>query len=251
MTSLTIPAEWLIPHKFPNQWIFQCSISLRNLVLTNRAGQFFRQLVTFLEQVHQLIDYHLELQYNPQRNNELDVWICFGKPHRASKPTLTPVCISCELTHELSMTTLLSEQEYTRAWLDATTRAMLILTPIRHVERLSELTDENGEMEAFWYDAIKLIDRECNQLEICYRAIVLNHGTYRNHSHLHLKIKVTDDTWNRIIAPRHREKIQKINQLLRKSSVIEDCFGPRYYKRLTKSKIPDEKLHSSNQDANA
>ncbi|CAF2318212.1 unnamed protein product [Rotaria sp. Silwood2] len=249
MTSLTIPSEWLIPQKVPNKWIFQCSIRLRDLVITNRARQFFRQLVDFLEQDSQLIDYHLELQHNSQRNNELDVWICFGDPIRASKPAMTPVCMSCELTHELSMASLLSEQQYTRVWLDGKARSMLILTPIRHVERLSELNDENGEMKAFWDDAIELIDRECNQLETCYRTMVLNHGTYRNHSHLHLKIKFTDDIWNRIIAPRHREEIQQINQLLQKLSVIEDCFGPRYFQRLTKSKIPDEKTHSSNQDA--
>ncbi|CAF0811169.1 unnamed protein product [Rotaria sp. Silwood1] len=248
MTSLTIPTEWFIPQKMPNKWIFQCSISLRDLVITNRAGRFFRQLVTFLEQDHQLIDYHLELQYNSQRNNELDIWICFGKSYCTSKPIITPVCISCEVTHELSMATLLSEQQYTRAWLDAKTRAMLILTPIRHVERLSELNDENGEMEAFWHDAIELIDRECNQVEICYRAIVLNHGTYRNHSHLHLKIKFTDDIWNRIIVLRHREKIQQLKQLLQNSSVIEECLGPKYVQRLTNLTIPHKNIHSLNQD---
>src|SRR4051812_40810498 len=94
-------------------------------------------------------------------------------------------------SHELSRTTLLSEQQYTYAWLDFRNRSKLIITPKRHVERLSELKDENREMEAFWYDTVEVIDRECDHIsELNYPVLSINHGTFRKHAHIHLKIDI-------------------------------------------------------------
>jgi diadenosine tetraphosphate (Ap4A) HIT family hydrolase len=167
--------------------------------------------------------------------------IYFGDPNCNSNPSPTPICMSCEPTHELSMASLLSEQQYTRAWLDGRARAKLILTPIRHVERLSELTDEDGEMEAFWQDAVELINRECGQLEKDYPTMILNHGKYRNHAHLHLKINFIENIWDRIIAPQHQEKLEEIKQLLQKSTVVDDCIGQRQFPKTTHRRIPRKK----------
>jgi diadenosine tetraphosphate (Ap4A) HIT family hydrolase len=228
MTSLAIPSQWLVPKQHPGKWIFQCSTDLPNLVKTHRAARYFRQLVVLLEDDSQIVDYHLELQHNFRRNNRLDVVIFFDNPIRTVNPSATSVCISCEPTHELSMTSLLSERQHTRAWLDARARPKLILTPIRHVERLSELIDENGEMEAFWQDAVELVAREAGDLERFYPNMVINHGTYRNHSHLHLKINFIKHLWNTIIAPQHQEALENIKKLLQNPTIVEDCLGENY-----------------------
>lgn len=225
MTSSSIPAEWLIPQKIPNQWLFECSVTLPDLVKTDRAASYFRQLVNFLECDNQIVDYHLKVRHNIERNNLLDILIYFGSPFRTTNPPVTSVCISCDLTHELSKASLISEQKYTRAWLDGNARSKLILTPIRHVERLSELNDENGEMEGFWNDIVELIQREIGELKEFYPTMVLNHGTYRHHPHLHLKIDFNDDIWDTMIAPRYQQKIQEINQVLEKPDTLNDCFG--------------------------
>jgi hypothetical protein len=232
MALLTIPVEWLVPEKFPGKWIFQCSTDLPDLVKNHRAASYFRQLVTFLENDSQIVNYHLELQHHFRRNNRLDVVILFDNPNRAVIPLPTPICISCEPTHELSMTSLLSEQQHTRAWLDVRARPKLIITPIRHVERLSELIDEDGETEAFWQDAVNLVEREAGHLEEFYPNMVINHGTYRNHIHLHLKINFIEHLWNTIIVPQHQEALENIKKLLQKSTIVEDCLGEKYLMKL-------------------
>jgi diadenosine tetraphosphate (Ap4A) HIT family hydrolase len=240
MTSLIIPRLWLTAEKSSNKWIFQCSTDLPDLVKTDRAASYFRQLINLLEIDNQILDYHLKLRHNFKRNYQLDVLIYFGDPNRTVNPSPTSVCISCEPTHELSRTSLLSEQKYTRAWLDARNRPKLILTPVRHVERLSELTDEDGEMQAFWYDAVELLNREDIQLEN-YPNMILNHGTYRNHPHLHLKFNFIDAIWNTMIAPRYQEKIKEMKQLLQQQTVVEDCFGKSYLEKKKYRQISDKK----------
>jgi diadenosine tetraphosphate (Ap4A) HIT family hydrolase len=241
MTSLIIPNNWLTPQKRRKEWIFQCSINLPDLVKTHRAASYFRRIVTLLEDDNQILDYHLKLRHNFNRNNQLDVLIYFNDPNRTENPSSASICISCEPTHELSMKSLLSEQQYTRAWLDARARSKLILTPIRHVERLSDLTDEDGEMEAFWRDAVDLVDRECNQLEQYYPNMILNHGTYRNHAHLHLKINFRDDIWNTRIAPQHQDQIKEIKQLIQETNVVKDCFGQNHIKNQAYRRVPRKK----------
>ncbi|UJR25315.1 hypothetical protein I4U23_006666 [Adineta vaga] len=225
MSSSDIPSLWLTPEKCPNQWIFRCLTSLDNLVETNLAAHYFRQLVTILEDDYHILNYHLEIGHNLTKNNQFDVCIFFNDPRRSNNPSTTRVCISCEPTHELCSASFLSEQRHTRAWLDARAREKLILTPIRHVERLSELIDENEEMEAFWRDAVELIHRECDQLNGFYPKLTLNHGTYRNHAHLHLKMTFNDQIWHDTIAPRHAEQLQQMKQILKNPNIMEDCFG--------------------------
>jgi diadenosine tetraphosphate (Ap4A) HIT family hydrolase len=249
MTSLTIPPRWLIPQKRSREWIFQCGVSLPDLVKTNRAARYFRQLVTLLEDDNQILNYHLKLRHNSKRYNQLDVLIYFGDPNRTSNPIITPICISCEPTNELSLASLLSAQQYTRAWLDGRARAKFILTPIRHIERLSDLTDEDGEMEAFWHDAVQLIDEEVDQLENYYPTMVLNHGTYRNHAHLHLKINFAQGFWNRTIAPRHQEKLNRIENLLQDSAFVTDCLGQHCFEKKPHQRKPTKNSDTSNQDA--
>ena len=73
---------------------------------------YFRDILRFLECDQKMVNYHLKLQHNYTRNNELDVLIYFNESRRKSNPKPTSVCISCEPTHELCTTTLLNEKQY-------------------------------------------------------------------------------------------------------------------------------------------
>lgn len=225
MTTLDIPHRWLHCRKSARGWNFQCSVDLPTLVRTHRATRYFRQLVHYIEDQNQIYDYHMALRPNFRQNNHLNIAIYFGSPNCPINPPPLPVCISCTPTHELSMTSLISEQRHTRAWLDARGRSKLIVTPIRHVERLTELTDEDGEMDAFWQDAVDLIDREVGHGIGPYPTLALNHGTYRNHAHLHLKITFEYPIWQSTIALQYKEKLRRIKQLLKDPAVIADCFS--------------------------
>jgi diadenosine tetraphosphate (Ap4A) HIT family hydrolase len=108
----------------------------------------------------------------------------------------------------------------------------LIITPKRHVERLSELKDENGEMEAFWHDTIEVIDRECDNInELNYPVLAINHGTFRKHAHMHLKIDITKDIWETKIVPGHKEKLEYLGQFLKQIELISACFTEKHLQK--------------------
>jgi diadenosine tetraphosphate (Ap4A) HIT family hydrolase len=106
----------------------------------------------------------------------------------------------------------------------------LILTPKRHVERLSELTDE--EIEAFWSDTVQVIDRECDHIdELNYPTLAINHGTFRKHAHMHLKIDIPKDIWETVIVPRHREKLENLTELLKQMALVSACFTEKHLQK--------------------
>ncbi|UJR23599.1 hypothetical protein I4U23_026588 [Adineta vaga] len=230
--TLVIPDEWIIPHKMPNGWKFQCSISLRNLVSMNQAAAFFRQLLKIVEQDYNLINFHLKIQHHRTKTNQFNVFVFYGDDQVEHEPEPVSICSSCDIGHELSRTTLLSEQKHTYAWLDFRNRSKLILTPKRHVERLSELNDDNDEMEAFWRDTVEVIDRECDQIsELNYPLLAINHGTFRKHAHMHLKIDLTKEIWETKIVPRHRDRIERLGQLLKQTELVKDCFTQQHLEK--------------------
>lgn len=220
--------EWLIPTRLENGWKFQCSTNLSDLVATNRATALFRQLVTVIEQDYHLINFHLKIQHNRKLPHHMQVDIFHSDNQLKQEIESGSICSSCDVKHQLSQATLLSEQKFTYAWLDFRNRSKLILTTKRHVERLSELNDESGEMEAFWRDVVELIDRECGNInELNYPVLSINHGTFRKHAHLHLKIDIRKDMWETIIVPRHKDKILYLQQLLTQTELISSCFSEK------------------------
>lgn len=238
MTS-SIPMDWLVPQKVSNGWKFQCSTNLRVLVASNHAAHFFRSLLTLIEQDYHLENFHMKIQHRGTLSNQMDVFIFFGEDQLTQPADSVTICSSCEVAHELSRTTLLSEQEHTYAWLDFRNRPKLIITPKRHIERLSQLQDENGEMNAFWSDIVQVIDRECEQMNPSnYPLLAINHGTFRNHGHLHLKIDIPKDYWNTTIAPRYKDKLEHLAQLLKQPASISACFTEKHlHKELQKGVI--------------
>ena len=245
MSSLSIPDPWLHPYKLPGSWTFYCSTNLAELIRSNRAGRYLRELLGRFETDEQVFDYHVRIRQNPQQDTQSIVTIEFGTAHHRVNPPPIAVCVSCEPTHELGVASLLSEQQFHRIWLDVKSRPRLIITPIRHVQRWSELTVENGEMDALWRDAVELIERECDPANEGYPDLVFNQGTYRNHEHLHLKIAVPRETWDRCVVPRHREQIQAIAQLLQETSVVAECFPKQQWRKRPKRADPVEESDTS------
>ena len=224
--------EWLVPQKVSSGLKFQCSTNLRDLVASNHAAHFFRSLLTLIEQDHHLENFHMEIQHSETVSNRMDVLIFFGDDQLQRSADPVAICSSCDVTHELSRTTLLSEQEHTYAWLDFRNRPKLIITPKRHIERLSQLQDENGEMNSFWSDIVQVIDRECDQMDLSnYPPLAINHGTFRNHGHLHLKIDIPKDYWNTMIAPRYKDKLEHLAQLLKQIASISACFTEKHLQK--------------------
>lgn len=61
---------------------------------------------------------------------------------------------------------------------------MIIVTPVRHVERLTELSAD--EARALWTDvATQLRPLLPTDTRRCIKSIAVNHGSRQNHPHLH------------------------------------------------------------------
>lgn len=223
MTSTSVPNRWLIPKEKPGIWIFQCGTNLPNLVKTHQAAVYFKKIVTLLEEDNRIVDYHLKFQHNHGRSYRLDVCVYFNGSKRAENPEALPICVSCDPENELSRASLLEEHQHHRTWLDGRARKKLIVTPIRHVERLLDLTDE--EMETYWANAVDLIQRETSVSLESYPNLILNHGTYRTYCHLHLKINFREDVWQETIAIHHQKQLQNLKKICQNAELVKECFG--------------------------
>jgi hypothetical protein len=109
-----------------------------------------------------------------------------------------------------SSDSLLSETAQTRVWIDAKARPMLVFTPVRHVERLSELHDcELHDLLQSIHTV--LTTRGLNVFKCC----IANHGSFRNHAHLHIKLRFppilfenATKKWSQV----ERQKLERIKE---------------------------------------
>lgn len=87
------------------------------------------------------------------------------------------------------------------------------------------MTDE--EMTQFWHDTQAILDEE----ECDWQSMILNHGKYRNHAHLHMKINIEKHQWNGSIKMKYAEKIQQMQDLLTSDEHdnIQKYFGNREF----------------------
>ncbi|CAG8821284.1 26051_t:CDS:1, partial [Dentiscutata erythropus] len=116
-------------------------------------------------------------------------------------PKKTFNCLSCDFGSETNKvsriefptTTSDNTKKLLNPWLDAKARSMFIITPVRHVERLSECNDE--ELFSIFHLATQILDEETKVSKapwggMRFIRMTLNHGNSRNLEHLHLKISV-------------------------------------------------------------
>nr|ADE76392.1 unknown [Picea sitchensis] len=156
---------------------------------------FFRQVIHQVEVRRKILDFHLKLKNDITKGFVINIFyghdvggpgdLSYGRP-----------CISCcadaplypfadaVLAGECVLKEF-SDQPYVQCCLDAKARPGFIVTPLRHVDRMSELDDE--EMYYLWWVGVQALRNEGFSM---FKSMILNHGCYRNVAHLHLKIWV-------------------------------------------------------------
>ncbi|CAF0994084.1 unnamed protein product [Didymodactylos carnosus] len=135
-----IPEEWLIPKSISLGYFFLCPMTLAQLITQQCATNYFQQILVFIEQQHHIRNFRMKL--SEQRGRELGMSIHYKEKHYHRGPVDCDLCISCDVDNDLSRLSIIKENINTRIWLDAQLRTKLIVTPRRHVERLSEMTSD-------------------------------------------------------------------------------------------------------------
>ncbi|CAG8500104.1 8529_t:CDS:1, partial [Scutellospora calospora] len=171
-----------------------------NNAIFNRSVGFFRKILTEIEMEKGWK--HFKFFISQDDSGGFSVEVSHTKSGRYP-PVKTLNCISCDSESETNKvsrinfpsTTSDDTKKLCNIWLDAKARSMFIITPVRHVERLSECTDE--ELFSIFHLATQVIDEEMRASEapwgnIRFLGMTLNHGDSRNVEHLHLKIKLTN-----------------------------------------------------------
>jgi len=156
---------------------------------------FFRQVIHQVEVRRRILDFHLKLKNDVIKGFVIKIFYGdkVGRPEDLShgRP-----CISCCADAPLypfgdvvsageCVLKEFSDQSYVQCCLDAKARPGFIVTPLRHVDRMSELDDE--EMYYLWWVGVRALRNEGLNM---FKSMILNHGCYRNVAHLHLKIWV-------------------------------------------------------------
>lgn len=115
---------------------------------------------------------------------------------------------------------LIYEDEHMRYWHDAKGRPLFVVTPLRHVHNLKELT--GAEMHRLWSGAMQILtDMGCDPKQDM-RDMILNAGVDRNHAHLHLKVRVTGSGFDRARA-KWSERRNRLVDALRTFARKQSC----------------------------
>eukprot|EP00271_Cylindrocystis_brebissonii_P003977 TRINITY_DN15285_c0_g1_i1.p1 TRINITY_DN15285_c0_g1~~TRINITY_DN15285_c0_g1_i1.p1 ORF type:complete len:309 (-),score=39.96 TRINITY_DN15285_c0_g1_i1:44-970(-) len=151
--------------------------------------RFFREILHEVEGVRGIDDYHMKIP----SLKVFTVEIMYAHANKGPLAASPEACISCNMDAPIfdgmsSGETLLEEYgvpDRTRCSMDAQARQMFVITPFQHIERLSDLSDDN--LFDFWHSAAVLLEKE----KLDFSTMIVNHGTYRHLPHLHLKIHVS------------------------------------------------------------
>jgi len=224
-----------------------------------RTVSFFRQLLTYL--AHRAIeDFHLSLS---EDKNGFRVDVYYGQDFGPLRRRDT--CISCDIGNDVSKCSLLKQTKHHRLWIDAKCRPTFVTTPVDHVEHMSQLDDD--ALFAFWADSHALLVEEYERVhskvvsasapekvsqKARFLTMVVNHGTYRNLSHLHLKLRLAQQDFDYIRDAWPAERVRKFAQLVELASdraVFASLIGGSFAhqiqltqanrQRLTQSKGPE------------
>lgn len=241
LAKLTLKSETLrnddvVPKLTNSGYSFECSMSLDDLTNQRLTENFFQKLLDIVENQMKIDDFHMRLRNRKQHGFIVDIQ--YKDVDNRTGPVHGDTCISCDMTNDLSQFSLIKQNSTTRIWLDAQLRNKFIITPRRHIERLSEMSTD--EMTKFWYDVQVFLNEEgCH-----WSSMVLNHGKYRNHFHLHMKINIDQQEWNRHIQKKYKEKIQRMTSLYEHDSggIIQKNFGNRSFNQWSGiSRFTDER----------
>ncbi|CAG8440575.1 11933_t:CDS:10 [Diversispora eburnea] len=193
------PAEFIFYPDTPCQLIdflggIHYSPEQDNGVIFNRVVSFFQNIITIIEKDKKMEHFKMTIHQNYHGFFVKIVENDTGPPSKVLN------CMSCDLESETSKTSkldypLATKERFHNLWIDAKARPMFVITPIRHVERLSECTEE--EIFSMFLLSIQTLEEEQRISGkngminfISFISMTLNHGNSRNLAHLHLKIRL-------------------------------------------------------------
>lgn len=170
---------------------------------------FFRDIAAELEGFRQLQDFHMKVR---DGDGDFRVEVFFNE--KRDGPDVTPFddCIGCCPDANLfvgqepgmkSKDCILEEfsvRPYAVCRLDAKGRSGFSVMPVRHVERMSDLDDE--ELYAIWTIPVRMLQ----EIGIPFISLIMNHGCYRTLYHLNLKIWVDNETHEKYISTCNEER---------------------------------------------
>ncbi|RHZ49597.1 hypothetical protein Glove_519g74 [Diversispora epigaea] len=162
-----------------------------NGVIFNRVVSFFQNILTTIEKEKKMEHFRMTINQKYSGFFVKIIEVDKGPPSKVLN------CISCDLESETSKVSKLDYPSTTKErlhnlWMDAKARPMFVITPIRHVERLSECTEE--EIFSLFLLSVQALEEEQRisgkKGMINFICMTLNHGNSRNLAHLHLKIRL-------------------------------------------------------------
>ncbi|KAI5071848.1 hypothetical protein GOP47_0014099 [Adiantum capillus-veneris] len=177
---------------------------------------FFRDIAAELEGFRQLQDFHMKVR---DGDGDFRVEVFFNEERNG--PDVAPYddCIGCCPDTNLfvgqepgmaSKECILEEfslRPYAVCRLDAKGRTGCSIMPGRHVERMSELDDD--ELYGMWRVATRML----RQLGIPFIILILNHGRYRTLYHLNLKLWVGKEAHDKFMSTCSEETRELWNRL--------------------------------------
>ncbi|KAH7445718.1 hypothetical protein KP509_01G021400 [Ceratopteris richardii] len=177
---------------------------------------FFRDITNEVERFRQLQDFHFRVRDN---DDGFRVEIFYNEDRRG--PDVSPFddCIGCSLDANLfvgqepgmkSKECILeefSDRPYAIVRLDVKGREGFSVMPVRHVERMSELDDD--ELYSMWTVVVRML----RQTGMPFISLILNHGSYRTLYHLNLKVWVDSDSYARYRLTWNKERMELWNRL--------------------------------------
>lgn len=157
---------------------------------------FFRAVAMELEDFRGLRDFHLKVR---DGEGDFRIEVFFGDNRPGPGVFQYEECIACcpdanlfvfqkpGMTARECILDEFSQLPHAVCKMDVKGRSGFAITPVRHVERMSELDDE--ELYVMWSAAAKLLI----DIGIPFISLIMNHGIYRTSYHLNLKVWVENE----------------------------------------------------------
>ncbi|KAI5069143.1 hypothetical protein GOP47_0015444 [Adiantum capillus-veneris] len=177
---------------------------------------FFRDIAAELEGFRQLQDFHMKVR---DGDGDFRVEVFFNEERNG--PDVAPYedCIGCcpdtnlfvgqepGMASKDCILEQFSLRPYAVCRLDAKGRTGFSIMPVRHVERMSELDDD--ELYGMWSVATRML----RQVGIPFISLILNHGRYRTLYHLNLKLWVGNKAHDKFLSTCNEETRELWNGL--------------------------------------
>lgn len=200
----------LVQYPIKLGYAFRCQLPLETLVDQQLIQKYFKDLLYLIEEKDKIYDFHMRLRNLDQ--DGFTIMLVYKDSNNYSDPLSDDLCVYCDNNNELQQLSLIKENSSTCIWLDTQLRNKLIVTPRQHIQRLSEMSEE--DMTQFWYDTKVLLQEE----DCDWRSMALNHGKYRKHAHLYMKINIGEHSWTERIVKKYQEKFQLMQFLIENST---------------------------------